>query len=91
MKPATSNVVRKYPADGKPEDVDEKMTLEQMQAYVGGWIEMVSTSIPHRKLIINEEGALKMLPANFPATEVVRKGTNMLSGIIRGNALLIKG
>lgn len=91
MRATTTNVVRKYPFDGKPEDADEKMTLAQMQAYVGGYIEHVPTSIAHRVLIVNDECFIQMLPANFAATEVVRKGVWMVDGLIRGNALLVKG
>lgn len=84
-----TNVVRKIYSDGRVEEVLQKMDLAQMQAFVGGYIEMVPTKIPHRSLIVNEEGLLKELPHNPKATELVRPGTLVLD-MIRGNALLVK-
>lgn len=90
MPTATSRVVRKYPVGAEPIDCDEKMTLKQMQEFVGGWIEIVASKIAHRSLVVNEEGTIHGLPPNPAATEIVREGTMMKGGYLRGNCLLIK-
>ena len=48
---------------------DKKPSLEQMQAFVGGRIEIVRLSDGDH-LVINEEGLLDGLPINFEATAV---------------------
>jgi uncharacterized protein DUF3846 len=83
------NVVKKIYTDGRVEDVDQKMDLAQLQKFVGGYIEMVPSNVPHRALVVNEEGLLKELPHNVKATEYVKPGTLVLD-FIRGNALLVK-
>lgn len=83
------NVVKKIYTDGRVEEVDQKMNLQQLQSFVGGYIEMVPSKLSHRSLIVNEEGLLKELPHNEKATELVRPGTLVLDWI-RGNALLVK-
>lgn len=83
------HIVQKLYADGRVEDVVETMTLKDMQAFVGGYIEQVRTRLAHRSLIINDEGMLDDLPKNTMATSLVHPDVLMLDGI-RGNALLIK-
>jgi Domain of unknown function (DUF3846) len=82
-------ITKKLYADGREEDCDESWPLDKLQQFVGGYIEMVGTSIPHRSLIVNEEGALEDLPVNAKATALVPPGTSMILGI-RGDALLVK-
>ena len=48
---------------------DKKPSLEEMQAFVGGRIEIVRLSDGDH-LVINEEGLLDGLPVNFDATAV---------------------
>lgn len=88
-KRATTNVVKKIYSDGREEDVQEEMSLDQMQKFVGGYIEMVPSNLPHRALIVNEEGLLIELPHNVRAGSYVHQGTLVLD-FIRGNALLVK-
>lgn len=90
-KTRPTHVVRKLYADGRIENVEEDMSLQQLQAFVGGYIEFVATVIPHRALIVNEEGAVMTppLPINSAATDLVRPGVLMLHGI-HGDALLVK-
>lgn len=52
----------------KPANGTNSFSLEELQSFVGGVIELVhSTSIP---LIVNEEGLLLELPINEKATEM---------------------
>jgi hypothetical protein len=66
------------------------MSLEALQEFVGGYIEQVASSIPHRALIVNDEGFYEHLTPNPNATALVAPGTSMIDGTIRGNALLVK-
>lgn len=86
---ATMKITKKLYADGREEECEETWPLDKLQQFVGGYIEMVSTTIPHRSLIVNEEGALENLPVNHKATALVPPGTAMLLGV-RGDALLVK-
>lgn len=83
------NVVKKYYADGRIENCSEKMNLAQLQAFVGGYIEMVPSILPHRSLVVNEEGLIRELPHNVNASALVNPSTMVLD-FIRGNALLVK-
>ncbi len=64
------------------------MTLEECQAYIGGFIEILRTCLPGELLMINEEGILDDLPINHHATARVHPDYYVLNGI-RGKALLI--
>jgi Domain of unknown function (DUF3846) len=89
MRAYTMTVVQKFPLNGPTEDVNEKMTLEELQAFVGGDIELVRVRLAHRALIVNENGIAEELAVNHAATRLVADGVSMLGGI-RGNALLVK-
>lgn len=57
-----------------------KLTLEQMQAAVGGYIEYVHAG--SKTLVVNEEGLLKGLPLNVMASDIAGRP-------IVGDALLV--
>lgn len=71
-------------------------TLEEMQEYVDGYIEVVAVLFNDgpQQMIINEEGALKQLRINLHATSVyhaapiVQKG-QIPNQVIYGNAILL--
>jgi hypothetical protein len=75
-------------ADGRREVGPFKMSLGEMQHFVGGYLESVPTHYSEKILIIAEEGIRLELPVNLRATAFVKSGTGMLGGVIRGNALL---
>lgn len=56
--------------------------LEQLQALVGGYIEMAHTHIPNVVMLINEEAKLECLPENAIATKAYKYGEH---DSIRGN------
>lgn len=59
----------------------EKFTLEELQAVVGGYIEIVT--LPDRSLLVcHEEGRLRQLPLNKPASFIANR-------IILGNVAVI--
>lgn len=82
-------IVKKLYADGSVEDVGEKWTLAEMQAFVGGYVEQIPSSIPSHYLLANEDGLRLNLPQNSAATALVRADV-LRAGPIRGNALLFK-
>lgn len=84
------NIVKKIYIDGRIEEGTWKMTLEEMQKFVGGLIEICPSNIPHRCLVINDEGFLINLPLNHEATKLVNAHTLMIDGL-RGNVLMAKG
>lgn len=88
--PHTTQIVQRLYTDGRCDETPCWMTLAEMQAFVGGYIELVKTRTPHRLLVINEEGMLDDLPYNAVATALTHPDVYMLDGI-RGPALLIKG
>jgi len=65
-----TKVVAILHADGRREDFEphREMDLKQMQEVVGGYIEYTRPVLPHRKLVVNEEGLLRGLPLNPEAT-----------------------
>jgi hypothetical protein len=89
MRKPSMNVVQKIRVDGTTEDVSVKMTLPQLQAFVGGDIELVRCRLPHRALVVNENGISEGLAVNHAATALVAVDVAMLEGL-RGNVLLVK-
>ena len=76
-------------------DVKDEPSLEQAQAFVGGYVEGIT--FPNGDyLIINEEGKLKDLPFNVPASKLWKDtfdNDNYMTGrddYVVGNAILIK-
>lgn len=66
----------------KPKNGKE-FTLEELQAHVGGYIEMLDVG-DGRKLIVDEEGKLKRLAPNYAATMLYRRD------VLVGTVLVIK-
>jgi hypothetical protein len=64
-----------YRANGTQETVAPKnkkyFTLQELQAFVGGYIKMVFLT-DSQIMVVNEEGKLDELPLNVRATEIVR-------------------
>lgn len=92
----TTNAVKIIYTDGRIEEVNKKMSLAEMQAVVGGLIQIVKSNIPHRSLVVNDEGLLLMLPANPEAYKLLHPAFDWSSQpgyedfTIVGNAILIK-
>jgi hypothetical protein len=86
---ASGEVVEVQPAaalkpnlKGKPKR--PKFNLEELQKYVGGYIERVQIA-PNTDMICNEEGKLKGLPVNHAATLLVH-----MTQIIVGDVLVVE-
>lgn len=84
----TTNVVAKLYADGRVERGEWKMTLSQMQEFVGGYIAITAAKERRRALVVDDEGILKERPVNRNATDLAAH-ENSGFGLV-GDALLIK-
>jgi hypothetical protein len=78
--------------DGKKVEVSPKngedFSLEELQGYVEGYIQIVNLS-KSEVLVINEEGKLKNLPLNKEATFICKfRNAIFANDCIVGNALL---
>jgi hypothetical protein len=58
-----------------------QFTLEELQGFVGGWIELIRTN-DGRQMWLNEEGKLNRLPLNWKATLLTR-------GIVNDNDVIV--
>jgi hypothetical protein len=66
--------------------VDAERQLEELQALVKGYIEVVPCTEVGLIMIVNEEGKLQNLPLNIPATKLMEyKGCDFICG----NAVLV--
>jgi hypothetical protein len=67
---------------------DKEPTLEEMQDFVGGMIEVI-TLPDMRQMVINEEGKLISLPVNLVATNLWEKAFGIGTDVIVGNAMIL--
>jgi hypothetical protein len=80
--------VKLIPPDGEEKilKVDVKHQLEELQALVKGYIELVPCTEVGKVMICNEEGKLQNLPLNIMATKLMEhKGCDFICG----NALVL--
>jgi len=70
----------------------DKLTLEQLQKLVGGYIECITLK-DGRQMIINEEGKLMDLPQNETATKIFHENFPHLTEFdyICGDAIILSG
>ena len=61
---------------------EEKPTLEQAQAIVGGYVEMINRG--DYQILVNEEGMIQNMPLN-------EKATDMFGVALYGPVLLLEG
>lgn len=83
-------VIKIIRVDGTEEDVNRKLTLQELQKAVGGLIERIPCRLKNRFLLADEEGLLKKKEINPAATKLVADGVWMEGGL-RGVALLCNG
>ena len=69
-----------------PKNVTD-FSLEELQAIVGGWIEIVNLR-DGRLLCLDEEGKLKGKERNYVATDIYRQAFPQCKDFIVGDALL---
>ncbi len=81
-------------ANGAKTEVTPKFgnsfTLEELQEYVGGYIEIIRLTDKYL-MVVNEEGRLLNLPFNSGATDVARHHKAIYpNDLIVGNALVVE-
>ena len=65
-------------------------TLEELQEYVGGYIEIIRLTDKYL-MVVNEEGRLLDLPFNSEATDIARQHKAIYpNDMIVGNALVVE-
>jgi hypothetical protein len=73
-KPKVMPIAIVYKADGETKNVEPKngirFMLEELQEYVGGYIELVHLMEPKYYLLVNEDGLLRGLPLNKAASVI---------------------
>ncbi|MDR0691489.1 MAG: DUF3846 domain-containing protein [Prevotellaceae bacterium] len=78
-----------YCANGTQKTVAPKnkknFSLQELQSFVGGYIEMVFIS-DSLVMVVNEEGKFEELPINVRATEIIRQAG--IQDTIAGDALV---
>lgn len=91
-----ANAIKIIRPDGTEEELNRKLSLEEMQEIVGGLIQIVPANIPHRSLVVNDEGLILGLPRNEAAYKLLHKDFDWshvpgYEGFcLVGNAILIK-
>ena len=66
---------------------ESKFTLEELQGYVGGYIQIVSINASDI-MIVNEEGKIYNKPYNKIATQIFYNSTSNRSDYIVGDAVI---
>lgn len=77
--------------DVSPRDPTRGFQLDELQGYVGGWVEIVDVRTPDGEellLVMDEEGKIKGLPLNLHAISMTR-GRLMPDDFVVGNVLLV--
>tara|TARA_R100000278_G_scaffold118812_3_gene99749 strand:+ start:1540 stop:1812 length:273 start_codon:yes stop_codon:yes gene_type:complete len=69
---------------------EDKLTLEQLQKLVGGYIQIVPLG-NDKQMIINEEGKLMDLPYNETATKLMKEVYEGTTDWIAGDAIILTG
>lgn len=91
-----TNALKVIRPDGTEEEINRKLSLDEMQEIVGGLIEIVPANIPHRSLVVNENGIYAGLPRNEHAYALLHpsfdwsKEPGHEEFCLLGNAILIK-
>jgi hypothetical protein len=72
------------PVKGDPKPIEpangETFTLEELQTYVGGYVEVMPLRSPAKILVVNEEGKLHGLPVNFKASKIAARPHDFVVG-----------
>jgi hypothetical protein len=89
-KEDATNVVAKFLPGHPAQYGNWKMSLIEMQTFVGGYIEYVQSNQARRALVVNEDALLRNLPINPSATIFMRSGVWAVDGQLRGPVLMVK-
>tara|TARA_R110002074_G_scaffold227765_4_gene399350 strand:- start:403 stop:687 length:285 start_codon:yes stop_codon:yes gene_type:complete len=71
---------------------EDKLTLDQLQKLVGGYIELIDLPESNKQMIINEEGKLMGLSINSTATKIFHENyPHLQHDTICGDAIILSG
>ena len=76
---------------------DKEPILKEMQKFVGGYIQVVTSVNGNEDIVINEEGKMKGLPMNMVATTFYlgedwdAPTSALVHDVLVGNAMVLKG
>lgn len=73
MKHQTGTLISVDGTETQVESAKAKFSLEELQGFVGGYIELTRTN-DGRDMYVNEEGKLEGMPYNAKATALYRHG-----------------
>jgi hypothetical protein len=71
----------------KGEDPKGRLTLEQMQQAVGGYVEVIRLPVDKLQMLVDEEGGWKDLPVNERATALYQVNAG-IGRVIKGDVVL---
>lgn len=72
----------------KPANGKKKFTLKELQAFVGGFIELTITR-DRKVMYVNEKGLLKELPVNDKASKLIDPAYWTVGGV-RGDVVVLE-
>ena len=93
--PSADHVAKVLANELKPKvkyitNADPRLTLEDAQNFIGGYVERVKL-IDGRRMLVDEDGKLKKLPINKEATDILNKsGTYPFMYNVLGNVIVIE-
>ena len=72
----------------KGEGPKGRLTLEQMQQAVGGYVRVVKLSGDKMQMVVDEDAGWKNVPVNRTATEMYRRNSGYMGAVIKGDVIL---
>lgn len=72
----------------KGEDRKGRLTLEQMQKGVGGYVRVIKLRGDKMQMVVDEDAGWKAIPVNRVATEMYRRNTGYMGEVIKGDVIL---
>jgi len=72
----------------KGEDRKGRLTLEQMQKGVGGYVRVIKLRGDKMQMVVDEDAGWKDIPVNRVATEMYRRNTGYMGEVIKGDVIL---
>jgi hypothetical protein len=72
----------------KGEDRKGRLTLEQMQKGVGGYVRVIKLRGDKMQMVVDEDAGWKDIPVNRVATEMYRRNTGYMGGVLKGDVIL---
>lgn len=72
----------------KGEDRKGRLSLEQMQKGVGGYVRVIKLRGDKMQMVVDEDAGWKDIPVNRVATEMYQRNTGYMGEEIKGDVIL---